>query len=305
MIKTISTIAKHEFLAVWRQKTFLLILLLFLSMTLLSTYIGWSTKQTIIEIYNETISRLVQGGVTEIPVNPFLHLPALGFLKNMTIYVVLIGSLMAMILGHSAFIRERKAGVVKLLFSRSLSPYQFAAGKILGIFSILLVVISSSFFISYLSASLVSGTWLHLPETTRLIAFYTLSFEYILTFALVSFWFSIVTRRESLALMIPFIIWIIIVFVLPQLNTALDPASLLNPTTIQTAFPQGKFFTAIRDYITPFSLSESYRFMGKQILENGQYSIWLLPSMLSNILLTILSFYSMKRFNFCEEEIQE
>ena len=50
----------------------------------------------------------------------------------MIIYVILIGGLLAISTGYAAGMRERKAGVLKLLFSRPISKEDFLLGKLLG-----------------------------------------------------------------------------------------------------------------------------------------------------------------------------
>jgi ABC-type transport system involved in multi-copper enzyme maturation permease subunit len=94
MFLIIKTIALSEFRALRRQHTFVLLLTIFLAMALFSTYIGWSTKNTILKVYDETVKTMAAIGLTEAPANPFLNTPALAILKNMIVYVFLIGSLL-------------------------------------------------------------------------------------------------------------------------------------------------------------------------------------------------------------------
>ncbi|GBE14783.1 ABC-2 family transporter protein [bacterium BMS3Abin14] len=305
MFLTIRTIAGHEFLALRRQKTFALLLCVFLAMTLLSTYIGWSTKHTILRIYAATVQRMAAEGITEIPVNPFLMTPALSILKNMVIYILLIGSLLAIIVGHSAFIRERRAGVSRILFTKPFDRREFVLGKMGGMLLVLTSVMAASFVISLFSASLISSRLLSFAEILRLFAFYAVSLEYVVVFAMLGFLFSITSKSESLALLSPVIIWIFISFVMPQLSSALDPTMLLNPTSIQAAFPQSHFFTTIREIIAPFSISENYTSMGRMLLEGGKYSFSPWSSLVFLVLLVIGCVYALRSFNVCEEEVTE
>lgn len=301
----IENIAVSEVKSLLMQKTFAILLILFISMALFSTYIGWSTKQTVLEIYDETVKEMTASGLREIPPNPFLAYSPLYILKNMVVYVFLIGSLLAIIVGHSAFIRERRAGVAKIIFSRPLSRSEFILGKMAGIFLALALVMVASCLVSLVSASLVYGRLLTFSEILKLLLFYGISLGYILVFSLFGLFFSIRSKSESLALLAPIIIWILISFVMPQLTSALDPTALLNPTNIQTVVLQNDFFAAIQRSIEPFSVSQDYKVIGRSLLQGDMdsYPVWSLLSYLS--VMIGACFFVMRRYDVSETEIGE
>jgi len=316
MWKKIWSVSRNEFRALFKEKTFILLLIIFILMTIFSTYIGWSTKNTIEKVYQETVIKLKESGVLEIPLDTFLIAPALSILKNMIVYIFLIGSLLAIIIGHSSFMRDRIAGTSKIVFSRTISRKEFIIGKIIGIFNVLALIISVSFIISYVSIILVTGHPFSGNETIKLLIFYVISLAYLIIFAILGLFFAISSRSESLALVAPIVIWIVISFVLPQLTSALNPSALLNPVSIQEAAPHSRFFTVIQEVIKPFSLSENYKELGSallgvkpvdtngiQILINNSAGILL---MLASIGFLIYgSIFSMKKFDVCEEEVDE
>jgi ABC-type transport system involved in multi-copper enzyme maturation permease subunit len=316
MWKKICSVSTNEFKTLFKEKTFIILLIIFILMTVFSTYIGWSTKNTIEKVYEETVIKLKASGVTEIPLNTFSSIPLLSILKNMIVYIFLIGSLLAIIIGHSSFMRDRKAGISKIVFSRTISRKEFITGKIIGIFGVLTLIIMVSFVISYASTILVTGNPLTGNETMKLLIFYVVSLVYLLIFALIGLFFAIYSRSESLALLTPIIIWIVISFVLPQLTSALNPNALLNPISIQGNLPHSKFFIIMQEIIKPFSLSESYKELGSNllgvgsintsvmsILSNSTAGIFLMLSSLS--VLIYGSIFSIKKFDVCEEEINE
>lgn len=305
MFFTIKTIAISEFKSLLKQKTFALLLIIFLAMALFSTYIGWSTSNTISNVYNETVKQMIIDGIKEIPINPFLTNPPLSILKNMVVYVFLIGSLLAIIVGYSAFIRERRAGVSKILFSKQLSRREFILGKMMGIFLTLLLVIVASFIISFLSTSLIYSHILGLSDIVRLLIFYGVSLIYILIFSFLGLFFAIKSKSESLALLAPIVIWILFSFIMPQLTSALDPTALLNPTNLQTAVVPNKFFSTMQSIINPFSISRDYKLIGRSLLQgdNNAYPIW---SLIIALIITMLScFYALSKFDVSEAEIEE
>lgn len=305
MLTNITRIAVSELKTLQRQKVLLLILAVFLGMTLFSTYIGWSTRQTINEIYKASVQALVNKGVLQYPVNPFAASPALTVLKNMIIYVLLIGSLLAIVVGHTAFIRERRAGVGKIIFSRPINRYAFLMGKMAGILLVLTMVTVAALLISVVSVSLISGRMLTAPEIGRLILYYGLSLLYMTIFGLIGLYFAIRAKNESFALLGPVTIWLLISFVLPQLTSALDPAALLNPTSIQTDFPQSSFFLSVRTFIEPFSISEHYKTIGRTLLEYGTGGLPAGACILALAGIFGACMWAMKKFDICEETINE
>jgi len=314
MWKKILSVSRNEFRALFKEKTFILLLIIFILMTIFSTYIGWSTKNTIEKVYQETVIKLKESGASGIPLDTFLIAPALSILKNMIVYIFLIGSLLAIIIGHFSFMRDRIAGISKIVFSRTISRKEFITGKITGIFNVLALIISVSFIISYVSIILVTGHPLSGNETIKLLIFYLISLAYLIIFAMLGLFFAISSRSESLALVNPIIIWIIISFVLPQLTSALNPSALLNPVSIQGVAPHSRFFTIIQEVIKPFSLSENYKELGSSLLGVGPINTNTLQIIINNsagilLILSLIglliygSIFSMKKFDVCEEEV--
>lgn len=305
MLKTINTIAIGEFKSLVKQRTFALLLVIFLFMASFSAYIGWSTKNTVTNIYNATAKELVLNGVKEIPANPFSAAQPLAIIKNMPVYVFLIGSLLAIIIGYSAFMRERRAGVVKIIFSRPLSRFEFLIGKIGGISIALFLIILASFILSLGSIFLIFSHLLLMSEIIRLFIFYAVSLVYMLIFSMIGLFFAIYSKSESLALLIPIIIWMFISFVMPQLSSALDPTALLNPTSIQIAAPQTNFFNKSRLIIQPLSVSENYKTVSRSLLQ-GDSNSYPVATILIYLFVSIVScFYAISKFNVCEAEIDE
>ena len=125
-------VAKNEIQHLLRERTFFLILTVFILISLASTYIGWASQHTVESVYQESAITLQSLGKA-VPPSPFSNLPPLGIVKNMIIYVVLIGSLLAITIGHSIGTKDQKAGVVRILFSKPLTKKEFLIGKALSL----------------------------------------------------------------------------------------------------------------------------------------------------------------------------
>jgi len=316
MFSNTATVANNEFRTLFKEKTFLLLLIIFILMTLLSTYIGWSSKTTVEKVYIETTKKLAETGPNEIPPDPFAKIPELSIVKNMVAYVFMIGTILAIVLGNNSFIRDRRSGVSKIIFSRPIHRSEIVNGKILGIIYALASIIVTSFIISLISTVVISGKVVSISETQRLLCFYFLSFVYLLIFAIIGLFFSIYSSNQSLALMVPILIWISVNFVLPELTSALNPTASLNPTNISSAIPHNSFFLVLQNTIKPFSISEIYKEVSGYLLELNNNNLSITKTLVGYsgglvFMFSLLGFlifgcyWAMNKFNVCEETLNE
>ncbi len=83
---------------------------------------------------------------------------------------------------------------------------------------------------------------------------------------MIGFFFSIITKSESLALFIPLLIWVGFTFILPELATGLSPTALLNPVTLLDIPPAEGLFQHIQTIIAPISLTWHYTSISGNLL---------------------------------------
>ncbi len=305
------TIAHQEVKLLTKEKTVLLLIIILLGLTLASTFIGWLSQHTIQQVYDVASTLLISEGKTA-PSSPFTNFPDLSIVKNMLIYIVICGALLAIALGHSSGVRDRKAGSVKILFSHPINKRDYLFGKILAVSFILSLILLVAFIISAVSSvALVNLTG---ADLLRLIGFYILSFIYLMSFALLGLSFGLIMKNEAIALLIPIVIWISITFVIPGFTSALYPTATLNPILpiTESHSPALDFLHSITN---PFSIAEHYKESGAYILNLGNsfsgnisletnatnislISLWLLICIL-------ISFIAIHRFDPVKEEINE
>ena len=274
-------VARQEIRAILKEKTFLLLLVIFIGMTLASTYIGWSSAHTIQSVYDSTVSLLVEQGKA-VPPPPFEGASHLSLLKNMVIYVVLIGALLAITIGHLMGIRDRKAGVTRLIFSRNITKRQFLLGKVMAILCVLGSMLAAALMVSTVSSALLSG--ITFTDVMRIAGFYGFALVYLAGFAFLGLSFALTRKTSTLALLVPLIIWLAITFVLPELTSALSPTASLNPTLPQTDVLQSPVLSAIHTAVYPISISEQFKVVTENILlvpfnpaitRSFDYPLWL------------------------------
>ena len=256
-------IAKNEIQHLFRERTFFLILTVFILISLASTYIGWASQHTVESVYQESVITLQSIGKT-VPPSPFSNLPPLEIVKNMIIYVILIGSLLAITIGNSIGTKDQRAGVVRILFSKPLTKKEFLIGKALSLGLVLFAILAVSLIISAVSVAILSQ--MSVVLLLQLIEFYVVSFFYMLGFGFLGLGFGLMKRNSAIALLTPVIIWVIITFVLPEMSSALYPTSSLNPILPQTEILNSPILSAIHNVFYPFSVSEHYRVLSSGIL---------------------------------------
>lgn len=259
----IATVAAQQFTSLRRQRIFLALLGTLVAMTAMAGVIGWMSRTTIVRVYDEAVRLLAARGQAA-PANPFALKPTLSLLSNMSIYIPLIGALLAVVLGHLSVADDQSNGLGRLIFSRQVTRTSYALGKILSAAAVLALVLTASFGVSVLSLLAVNRAVPTGGELARLGGFYGLSWLYLLLFALVGMVTVLLTRRRSMALLAAMGVWLVLTFAVPQFTSGLRPTTSLNPITdpVSTSQP---FFTATAK-ARPFSISEQYKEASGRIL---------------------------------------
>lgn len=253
--------ARHEMLNTRRARTAHLLLIVFIGMVIASSVIGWVTNQTVTSVYE----KVVADGLTTAP-NPFGGVTPLYYARNAVIYVLLIGSLMAIVLGVQATLRDRKAATTDLVFSRPVAVAARLLGQLAGLGIVLAAVIGMSFTVSWVIISVINGAPLGWADTGRVIAFGLLSWVLLTTFALLGMLTGLRSKQETTALLVPFVIWSAVAFVLPQIGTAARPVSLLNP--VPAVSSSGGYFDVVSVITGPLSVTEQFKRASSIVLQD-------------------------------------
>ena len=192
-------IARKEFRNAFRNRLFLTITVLFLGLSILSVYIGSTTKRAEMRIYDQTISELQVQGTSVLPPAPEIH--TLTILSNLIEYVSMVGAILAVILGYNTLNEERESGSLKLILTRPVFRDQFILGKLLGNAAVLAVLLSLVFIFNLVLLIVVGDIMPTLSEVARLFTFILVSFSYMLIFLSLSTLLSI--RIDNSATVFP------------------------------------------------------------------------------------------------------
>ncbi len=256
-------VASNDLRFLLRENVLRLALSIFVVMAIASSYISWSSRHILEGIYQAALTMLPPE--SPVPAFPLDTAPPLAILKNMIIYVVLIGSLLAIILGHVIATRDRKAKTLRVLFSRPVSRQAFFLAKVTALALSLGLVILFALLTTLLSLVVLnrtfSGVWLG-----NLFLFYGASYLFMLGFGFLALAFGFREQRSAQALLLPIMIWIIVIFALPELGSALYPTKSLNPVLPPTDVLQSPVLGFIHKLVYPFSVSEQFKALSSGLI---------------------------------------
>lgn len=260
------TIARKEFRAAFRNRIFITITVLFLGLSILSVYIGSTTKHAEMRIYNETIAQLQAQGAAVLPAAPEIH--TLTILANLIEYVSMVGAILAVILGYNTLIEEKESGSLKLILSRPVFRDQLILGKLLGNGAVIAVLLGIVFVFNLVLLVLVGGIMPTLGEVTRLLIFMFMAFSYMLIFLSLAILLSIRMRDSATVFLIALVVWTVFSFVIPQMaETFMVNSNVINGISgAVNQLPQDTVLSQAVNFLSP---TWHLRNIGGQLLESA------------------------------------
>ncbi|POH72566.1 ABC transporter permease [Arthrobacter glacialis] len=254
----------HELLCTVRERLPQLLLAVFVGMIAASAFIGSSARTSVTGVYREVLSQ----GLTTAP-NPFDAFSPLYYARNTVIYIVLIGALLAIVIGVHSTLRDRLAKTTDLILSREVRPASYLGAKLTGLAVFVLLLLAASAVINIGCVSVVVGHVLSFGDGARIAGFYELAWLFMLPFVALGMLAGLYASSATSALLIPIVVWSVMIFILPLLGTAAHPVSLLNPVASPPAAEAG-FFSFTSGLVAPFSVGEQFKHVSALILSDPQ-----------------------------------
>jgi len=249
-----------------RNGTATLLAGLFVVLVMVSAYLGWSATTTVNAIYADTAIYLKAQG-QPVPPNPVLEISPLSLMRNMSIYVSLIGALSAIVIGYQLIAADRKSDVVPLIGTRPVERGQYLMGKVSAL-------VAANGALMGFAALVAVATFLILPQTSlgalgwaKLFGFFLLALAYMLFFGLIAMGTAATARSESVGLLVPVTVWLTVTFILPSLTANIHPTAAINPISALAAPPDTAFFHWTGMLIGPFSIAESFKYLAAGLLD--------------------------------------
>ena len=260
-----SIIARQSLQHIFRQRTVTLLAVLFVALVMVSSYLGWSATTTVNAIYQDAVVYLAAQGQPA-PPNPVHDISALSLMRNMSIYVSLIGALAAIVIGYQLIATDRNSGVLPLLGSRPLDKGQYIKGKLAallaanGVLAAVAGVIAAATFLILPQISLTAGNWLSLS------GFFVLAYAYMIMFGMLGMASAAWARSETVGLLLPVTLWLTVTFVLPSITGNIHPTAAINPISALAPAPDSAFFHWTGMLVGPLSVAESFKYLSADLL---------------------------------------
>lgn len=256
-MRSSSLVARHLLAVLLRERSILLIALIFAVMVAISAWLGWSATQTVNAIYAKAADYLAQSG-KPVPPNPVSEGAPLAILRNLTVYVSFLGAFAAIVIGQGLIETDRRAGVLPLIGARPvthdevawgrLSALGCATGALMGVAGLVAVVVLSAI----PSLTLTRADWLHLAFALLL------GWVYMTTFGLLALAAAARLPGTASGLLAATVVWLAVTFVLPALTGNVNPTAAINPVSALTSAPDTPVFHWLSRLLGPFSLSEAF-----------------------------------------------
>lgn len=260
----IMTLARKEVKTAFRDHIFLIVTGLFVLLSVISVYIGSSTKNAELQAYRDIVQMLKSQGATSLPSPPVFY--TLSVLKNIISYVSMIGAVVAIFLGFESFSGERNNGTLKLIAARPVYRDQIVTGKLLGGGMVIGILLGVILIFNLVLFVIVSGMTPGINEIARLMSFFLIAFTYMMVFYTATMYVSLKTNDSAFGFMLMMLIWLTISFVLPQLAESQRSFAYALNAAAQTV-TQVPSDTVVSKMIELFSPAAQFQNIGKDLLQ--------------------------------------
>lgn len=273
-------IAEQSCRFILRERTAAVLGALFVILVMISAWLGWSATDTTNKIYIDAAAFLQAAG-QPVPSNPVLDISPLSLMRNMSVYVSLIGVLAAIVIGNRLVASDRKAGVLPLYGSRPIARRSFAVGKVIALFVSVGVLAGVAALVGFATFMLLPGISVSAVQWMQFGGFFALSAVYMLLFGAIAMGCAALARSESVGLLIPVTLWLSVTFILPQITANLNPTAAINPVAALADAPATSYFQWVGWALAPISLADCYKFGSARLLDMSQtspsalYILWL------------------------------
>jgi len=131
------------------------------------------------------------------------------------------------------FSGERESGTLRLLLSTGVRPTQLLAGKFIGLFSGLLLVLTPFFLLGNGLLYAAAGSDVYFSNVGQIAVLSGLLLAYYALCMLAGLWVSAFTKRSNLSLFSMLGIWVFMAFIAPRLNAHFAKSSHPTPSSIE------------------------------------------------------------------------
>lgn len=220
-MNSLLVIARRELTDLKRTRFYLILFGFLAVVMILSVIVASFDFRVKIGDYNDYLDTLRRSGSTETPPAPQLF--PLQLLRGSIEYLELIGALFAIIIGYGTVAKEKQHGTLNLIFTRHVSRFAVAGGKVLA-FAAAWAAVTFGVFVTMVVALVVIGKApLQLIDLERLALTGIVAWLYLMLWSCIAMGLAALARRASTGLIVALVAWLIVVLIIPQIGDTMDP----------------------------------------------------------------------------------
>jgi ABC-2 type transport system permease protein len=214
-------VARKELLDLRRNRFMALLLGFILVAVTLSVIVGAAQFRVKLDEFHQYVAALKASGSTVTAAAPQLY--PLQLLRGSIEYIQLIGALFAIVVGYGMVAKEKQRATIELLFSRPVSRYSVAGGKLLALAVTWLVAVAVVF-AAVIGVLLVVGRAPLQPvDAGRLLIAAAVAWAYLLLWSSVAMALASSSKHLSTGLIAVLVLWLVVVLIVPQIGDTMDP----------------------------------------------------------------------------------
>lgn len=258
-------ISRQSLSALVRDRSVLLLLGFFAAMVLVTAWLGWSATNTVNGIYADAAAYLASAG-QPVPPNPVSQTAPLAVLRNLGVYISLIGAFGAIVIGQLLVETDRRAGTLPLIGARPFERRDLALGKMRALAAATGAMMAVAGAISAATLFTIPSLVVGPGDVARLALFLLAGWAYIAVFGFVALGAAARMPATASGLIAATVLWLVVTFVLPELTANVHPTAAINPVSTLANTPQSGFFHLMSTILGPFSLAEGFAWLSGDLL---------------------------------------
>lgn len=325
-MEQILTVAKKEYGDALRNYVFVIFLVFLVALTGISMYVGTLNFQVKVSLFERTYQNLIAAGLPTTTLTRPEFFP-LQLLRATIEYLEIIGAVLAISLGYLSIAKEKGNNTLPLIFTRPITRKKYYIGKLIGNAALITSVCILLFLTILGMIVFVGGVHLSTLEITKILLTALLTLIYLFAFFLLAALCTTLIRSPASALILTFVIWMLLVLILPQIGDTMDtdnqvPGGFFNALHINQVdshiiLKQFSLYENLRNGTEEISITKHYeRFtfalLGIKDVYNGKSliyifldkiweAVWLVGSV---IVLIVGSLYAFSRSTVLLQKIE-
>lgn len=216
------TVAKKEFMDAWKESLFLTLAIFLFLLTGTSLLVASFAFQSQIAQYATAFAQLTHMGLQGAALSRPEYFP-LQMLRGTIEYLEIVGAIIGIILGFLSINKEKGNRTTELLFSRPIPKTTIIGGKVIGSSLLILSILCLIVICIVVSISGLGHVGFNQTELLKLGIGFSFSYMYLMVFYCLSAILTIIVENSPHALIISFVVWILIVLIIPQVGDTMDP----------------------------------------------------------------------------------